>query len=328
MSRATKRRKLSSSEDNQRSKSTRTKTATATNNNKTHDESVDETRKPESQSAKVELRYDEELPSIKGLASSDSTIRRKAFVTIIDHLNKRDAYSVVSSTQWLQLWRGFHVCVYMHDSKNMVSVQNLIKDIAQIFEPLSDKDIIIRGSDHREAIGWVRDCHSAFWETIVREWAGIDSHRMNKYLLLVRFVVREIFKTVFRGSSDLNQDELSRRKEQLQRDVITPMLEKGPLKPTARMGSGLILHLLDVWNSELQVVISESVGDKVHSQKDEDEKENTESAVSKNDRDLLVLLRKPLNDIARSDSGAPKPVRLRAKETITELEDTFGLGKQ
>lgn len=327
MSRATKRRKLSSSKDSKHTKNTKTKAATVTDKIEISD-TVDQPSETQPQLLGLDIRYDEELPSIKGLASSDSTVRRKAFTTIIDHLNSRDAHSVVSSTQWLQLWRGFHVCVYMHDSKNMVSVQNLIKDIARIFGSLAAKDAVLREKGHVESVRWVSDCHVAFWETIVREWPNIDSHRMNKYLLLIRFVVREVFKTVVRGLSDVSQNELDSRKEQLRRDVMAPMLDKGPLKPTARMGSGLILHLLDIWNTELEVAINEGDDGREQNPQGENEKEETGSSTSKNRRELLALFKTPLDDIARSDSGAPKPVRLRAKETIAEFEDKFLLDKE
>ena len=82
----------------------------------------------------------QDLPSIKDLASSDSSKRRACFKTLQKHLEDRPNNAPLSHHDCLQLWRGMFVAVYMHDSKNTISVQNLLKDIAGTFSMISAKD--------------------------------------------------------------------------------------------------------------------------------------------------------------------------------------------
>ena len=93
----------------------------------------------------------------------------------------------------------------MHDSKNALSVQKLISTLARTIETMHKKDLEAQearispqsnGLAVKERWQWTKIWSQAFWETVSKEWSGIDQWRMNKYLLLVRLVLRAVFESI------------------------------------------------------------------------------------------------------------------------------------
>ncbi|RMZ78743.1 hypothetical protein DV737_g3761, partial [Chaetothyriales sp. CBS 132003] len=129
------------------------------------------------------------------LASSEASLRRKNLGAVLAYVGNNSA--TPDPTQCLQLWRGLSVALYMQDTKKMVMVQQLIATLAGTVDTMYSRDLARSQSESRSASGGDDDewyCTStwtsAFWETMAREWSGLDQWRMNKYLLLVRLVVR------------------------------------------------------------------------------------------------------------------------------------------
>lgn len=90
-------------------------------------------------------------------------------------------------------------------------------------------------------LGFVR----AFWRTMTREWAGIDSLRMDKFLFLVRCYVREAFAYLARRGWG---DEEARK-------GYLHLLAEGPLNPKdPKVPGGLRYHVVDVFVEELDKV--------------------------------------------------------------------------
>lgn len=302
-----------------------------------------------------------ELPSVKDLASSEPALRRAAMKSIINHLETRSPSKPLSLTECLQLWRGFWVAIYMHDSKNALSVQNLLRDIAHTVAIAAAKDDEAQkpGTGDAEASGsetgqrgWLTTYHTAFHQTMVREWAGIDSHRLNKALLTYRFVMRELFQICFsplfvvspgtnaekpkdpvperktkkQSSKDATQkpnlatDESSRREAVSGTTSIVRVLETtGPLNPVDRkIPDGLRLHVLDIWNDELFGAL-EVFTEQTSSNDDDDGRSAVVSRRNGVDA-ALDALEQPLERMAKSDSGAQRHVRVRAKETLQALK--------
>jgi len=200
----------------------------------------------------------------------------------------------------------------MHDSKNMISVQNLTATLASTFSVVAEKDDVDSnsGSD-QDQDPWLVTYASAFWETIAREWNGVDSHRVDKMLLLIRFVVRETFKLccdgpeLVVGDDGANNTVPNRRRVESQIAVF----EKWPLSPRERkVMDGLRYHVLDVWVDELaqcQKQTGEGKGDEAEKEK----------ALVK----VLELLMRPVDKCAKE--ALSKGVRNRAKETIKDFRE-------
>lgn len=247
----------------------------------------------------------EELPSLKDLASSDARLRRLAFQQIFAHISDRT--TPLTYAQCLQLWRGFFVALYMHDSKSMVSVQNLTITLADQFAVIARRDA--ERQDERKADDGASQLgifSEAFWETMAREWSGIDVHRMNKILLLIRLVTREIFKICLPLAGDGN--EQGRPSSIRDTDEQCAIFERWPLSLRERkVPDGLRYHVLDIWLDELE---------KAGGQTNVELHEEYESIEQK--------FMEPVEKLAKG--GLTKPMRTRAKETLAAAEAMFDYG--
>jgi ribosomal RNA-processing protein 1 len=145
------------------------------------------------------------------------------------------------------------MALYMHDSKNQLSVQNLIVTLAGTFSTMYQKDTESQDGSPEFEFPWLMTYHAAFWETISREWSGIDQWRMNKYLLLIRMVVREVLQLLFATE----QREIAASESLLKTQI--QVLRALPLSPRERaVPDGLRLHVLDIWSDEIETAKSTS----------------------------------------------------------------------
>lgn len=203
----------------------------------------------------------------------------------------------------------------MHDSKNALSVQNLIAELAGTLNIMNEKDREFSSTTNDGAAqkhSWLTEWTGAFWETVCREWASIDQWRMNKILLLVRFFMREQFNIAFNW---VLATETSEAKVQVA--TLIEILETWPLSPRARnVPDGLRLHVLDVWADEL-------VGRLEAAQSTVDEQGESGNAGAKSKKnDLVETARTFMEPIEKiSKEALSKGVKMRAKEGITTFQE-------
>lgn len=201
----------------------------------------------------------------------------------------------------------------MHDSKNAISVQNLIAEIASLSRVIAAKDDDISKSDGQDGV-WLDTWATAFWETICREWATIDQWRMNKILLLVRFFLRENFRLLFAAVSSDETESRSKSHKTVARQA--QVLESWPLNPHDRkIPDGLRLHVLDVWSDEL-------VGQFTAAQEGHDSSaENGEESVKVALTDAAKLIMSPVEKISKE--ALSKGVKTRAKESLKSFQEVL-----
>ncbi len=197
----------------------------------------------------------------------------------------------------------------MHDSKNALSVQRLIADLAGTLRTMNDKDQELSKNSKSINQSWLETWATAFWETLSREWASIDQWRMNKVLLLIRFFLREQFALAFSWATK----EDPKPKDQVARQI--QILEAWPLSPRERkVPDGLRLHVLDVWNEELdgQLTAAQKVLDDAE---DDDTAGNMKAILLNTTKELM----EPVRKIGRE--ALSKGVRTRAKEAVKLAEE-------
>lgn len=197
----------------------------------------------------------------------------------------------------------------MHDSKNAVSVQNLAAELSRTVRTMASKDSELQGSD---ADLWLESWSIAFWETICREWSSIDQWRMNKILMLVRFVVREVFNLSLASAVD---DETEASKLIASQ---TQIFEAWPLSPRERkVPDGLRLHVLDIWVDELSGQVNAV-------QKSIDESGGTEEASSK--RALVSAAKRFMAPVeSLSKEAISKGVKIRAKDALKRSQELLSI---
>ncbi|XP_029389030.1 ribosomal RNA processing protein 1 homolog B isoform X2 [Mus pahari] len=82
-----------------------------------------------------------------------------------------------------------------------------------------------------------------FWQTMNREWQGIDTLRLDKYYMLIRLVLRQSFEVLKRNAWEESQITL-----------FLDILMKEILSPESQSPDGVRAHLIDVYLDELTTV--------------------------------------------------------------------------
>lgn len=148
---------------------------------------------------------------------------------------------------------------------------------------------------------------TTFWTTMTREWSTIDSHRMNKYLLLVRLALRQIFTICISSkissstpSSPSSPSSISNPQLQLQ------ILSLYPLHPrNSQIPNGLRLHLVDIYIDELDSAL------------DSARRATDEGLSDEKKQEIKLKMVSPLRLMAKH--GLVKVVRVRAKEELERV---------
>jgi len=202
---------------------------------------------------------------MKQLAANDRHTRDKAVESLRSFLSHRTS---LSQLELLKLWKGLFYCMWMSDKPR--TQQELARQLAGLVEVLPDDAFL----------GFME----AFWETMKREWMGIDVLRMDKFLYLVRQYLRAGWEYWARRSWE--------RKELLV--SYLDLLAKIPLSPKdMKVPDGMRYHVIDIYVDELEKA---------------DEKKEGKMPVE--------LLLRPLQAISRE--SATKKVRERAKEALND----------
>ncbi|KAI5370233.1 Putative nucleolar, Nop52 [Septoria linicola] len=201
-------------------------------------------------------------PFIKQLASSDRSIRDRALSSLRTYLSRSTPFT---SLDFLKLWKGLHYCMFMSDKPR--NQQRLARDLAALTDVLAKENVL----------PWLQ----AFWKTMAREWGGIDSLRMDKYLYLIRCYVNKGFEVCAKRGWEVDAYQ----------DVLDA--DGGPLSVRdVKVPVGLKLHVLDIWVDELEKV-------------DEDKK-----------RAPVEHVMKPIRKLQKD--SLVKSVRVRAKESLED----------
>ncbi|XP_047653438.1 ribosomal RNA processing protein 1 homolog B isoform X4 [Phacochoerus africanus] len=82
-----------------------------------------------------------------------------------------------------------------------------------------------------------------FWQTVTREWAGIDRRRLDKLCVLTRLVLRQSFEVLKRSGWEESQIQL-----------FLDVLMKEVLHPESQAPNGVKLHFVDIYLEELSRV--------------------------------------------------------------------------
>ncbi|KAI0485057.1 Nop52-domain-containing protein [Xylariaceae sp. FL0804] len=123
------------------------------------------------------------MPFIKNLASSIPKTRLAAVDSLRTFLSAPSRARRLGRLDHLRLWKGLFYAVWMCDRPR--PQQALCADLASLLDALP----VGTDNDNNDPAAVVRRWLAAFWETMAREWTGVDVLRMDKFLLLVRRVL-------------------------------------------------------------------------------------------------------------------------------------------
>ncbi|KAL8932732.1 MAG: hypothetical protein Q9211_006151 [Gyalolechia sp. 1 TL-2023] len=94
---------------------------------------------------------------------------------------------------------------------------------------------------------------SAFWNTIIASYTSIPALRLDKYLLLIRYYIRDSF--AYLKSHDWDGGLMDAFVQIMKGEWDEAKGDLGPLSPRdGKVPDGVRYHVLDVWVDELDVV--------------------------------------------------------------------------
>ncbi|NXS08171.1 RRP1B protein, partial [Neodrepanis coruscans] len=133
-----------------------------------------------------------------------------------------------SQEELLKIWKGLFYCMWMQDKPLLQ--EELAANISQlihVFQNTEARHLFIQ----------------TFWQTMSREWSGIDNLRLDKYYMLMRLILRQSFEVLKRSGWDESLIEL-----------LLQLLMKEVMDPDSNSPSGIKLHFIDIYLDELAKV--------------------------------------------------------------------------
>lgn len=140
----------------------------------------------------------------------------------------------------------------------------------------------------------------AFWVVMAREWVGIDHHRLDKFLLLVRRVLFNQLKRI--KESDYDRDLVA---------AYLSALKASPLSGDKKVPTGIPYHLVDIYVDEVEKVMFEDI------EEDEDDEEAEEKQKIVDSTPLTELI-EPF--VILSKEAMLKTLREKIKEDVLHDE--------
>ncbi|KFW08358.1 Ribosomal RNA processing protein 1 B, partial [Eurypyga helias] len=130
--------------------------------------------------------------------------------------------------EMLKIWKGLFYCMWMQDKPLLQ--EELAGNISQLIQ-------VIHNTEARHLF------IQTFWQTMNREWNGIDHLRLDKYYMLMRMILRQSFEVLKRNEWD--------------ESLIEPFLKllmKEVMDPGSNAPTGIKLHFIDIYLDELAKV--------------------------------------------------------------------------
>ncbi|XP_038197932.1 ribosomal RNA processing protein 1 homolog A [Arvicola amphibius] len=171
-----------------------------------------------------------EIQLAQRLAGNEQVTRDRALRKLRNYIVNRSQRPTGCFTpeEMLKIWKGLFYCLWMQDK--LLQQEELGRTISQLvhaFQTTESQHLFMR----------------AFWQTMIREWVGIDRLRLDKFYLLMRLVLRESLTTV-----------KTRGWEERQIEQLLELLTTEVLNPDRQAPNGVKSHFLEIFLEELTTV--------------------------------------------------------------------------
>lgn len=162
-----------------------------------------------------------ELKFARALADTEERVRTASLNSLRDWLTEHA--TSLDDTQLDRLWKALFYCLWMADKR--VRVTAVIRDIIALEH--------IIGMSHMRAL----------FRCMVREWAGIDRHRVDKYYELLNAAIGLCATRLVAAEED----------GKLRENVCLFMkcVEEELMAKANKGGKGILMHVLDKWSELL-----------------------------------------------------------------------------
>ncbi|XP_076975137.1 ribosomal RNA processing protein 1 homolog B isoform X3 [Tamandua tetradactyla] len=133
-----------------------------------------------------------------------------------------------SQEELLKIWKGLFYCMWVQDEPLLQ--EELANTISQLIH-------VVNNSEAQHLF------IQTFWQTVNREWKGIDRLCLDKYHMLIRLVLRQSFEVLKQNGWEESQIKL-----------FLDVLMKEILHPESQSPDGVKFHFIDIYLDELSKV--------------------------------------------------------------------------
>ncbi|XP_047574999.1 ribosomal RNA processing protein 1 homolog A isoform X1 [Lutra lutra] len=171
-----------------------------------------------------------EIQLAQRLAGNEQVTRDRAVKRLRKYIVARTQRAAGGFThdELLKVWKGLFYCMWMQDKPLLQ--EELGRTIAQLlhaFQTTEAQHLFLR----------------TFWQTMNREWTGIDRLRLDKFYMLMRMVLNESLKAL-----------KTHGWEERQIEQLLELLTTEILHPDSQAPSGVKSHFLEIFLEELSKV--------------------------------------------------------------------------
>ncbi|NXD81803.1 RRP1B protein, partial [Halcyon senegalensis] len=171
-----------------------------------------------------------EVQFAQRLAANEKRIRDRALKKLRGYISVRTQRPAggFSQEELLKIWKGLFYCMWMQDKPLLQ--EELAGNISQLIH-------VIQNMEARHLF------IQTFWQTMNREWNGIDNLRLDKFYMLMRMILRQSFEVLKRNEWDESLTEL-----------FLQLLMKEVMEPDSNAPIGIKFHFIDIYLNELAKV--------------------------------------------------------------------------
>ncbi|KAM6447044.1 ribosomal RNA processing protein 1 homolog B isoform 2-T2 [Liasis olivaceus] len=171
-----------------------------------------------------------EIQFAQRLASNEKRIRDRALKKLRGYITLRtqSLEGCFSQEELLKIWKGLFYCMWMQDKPLLQEeLSNNISQLIHLIENMDTRHLFIQ----------------TFWQTMNREWNGLDQLRLDKFYTLIRMMLRQSFEVLKRN--EWNESLI----EPFLNTLMTEVMH-----PDSHAPIGIKLHFIDIYLEELAKV--------------------------------------------------------------------------
>lgn len=197
---------------------------------------------------------------VRQLASNKRSVRENALATLKKFLSSKEKAKKMTITEFNKLWKGLFYTMWFCDKPR--PQQRLANDLSKLFsECIVDEQFY--------------NFVESFWTIMTKEWRELDKWRLDKFLMLMRYVIRECFVKL--DSKDWDEKVVSLYLDTLKNVVV---------KDDNQIPRAITYHIIDVWVDEIEHVLFSAIEADENAYDAEEEEENKEEKIEEKKRIL------------------------------------------
>lgn len=221
---------------------------------------------------------------VKKLAHNDAGVRKAAFDSLCAFLTSK-GLAKLEFLDLKKIWKGLYYSMWFCDKP--IPQQALAGNLGKLFSEVVPAEKL-------------QEFHQAFWAVMKKEWHSIDKWRLDKYLMLVRRVLRHSIMRL--SKENWAEDKI---------EEFLVVLNEYPLGDDVRFPQALTYHVCDILLDEIEYVVFKDFRD----YSEEDDADDESDASDDEDEDFA-------EDDGQDEDEQVEDENMDEQSSSTATEDT------